>query len=1095
MHDEQGDSGDSSGMRDHRLVDAAKKQIEAMDGNDSTAAASPSPRGQALGKKATGPLPDSFSGYDLVRELHRGGQGIVYQAIQRTTKRKVAIKVLREGPFASPRERARFEREVQVLGQLNHRNIVGIHDSGVAAGCFYYVMDYISGQQLDVYVASRGRSIAEVLELFAKVCTAVSAAHVRGVIHRDLKPGNIRVDAEGEPYVLDFGLAKTIMGEMTDGTRAEVMSVTGQFIGSMPWAAPEQAEGIPSRIDVRTDVYALGVILFQILTGRFPYDVAGAPHEVLHNVVHTEPIKPSRLRRQIDNELETIILKCLSKDRERRYLSAGELARDIRHYLAGEPIEAKRDSGLYVLRKSLRRYRSRILIGMLVVAMFCGGGAIGLSILNEEMRQRQFNDDLAGVEKMITEHKNIVEAIDRLGKLNQTFPEDNRTYFLMGTARSIQALNARLEDKPRLTYLAIEDFQRAHMAAGGELIPGSPRPSSVHASGSGRGSPEGIRAIANLTMLNDSDANTAALPELADRVGRLLVLASQIEGSIHSHPQSVRTPFAYDLSKDPLIADKLPDDSPRQARLAFDDNAEIDWLLPRPVISLNPIAAPSPEEIYVRDMVFDWLYVVRERSECVSNPVIVSKVEVSHADPLNWDISLNPDVWWHDGRPLTAEDVHFSWQFAKASGKAKNVDDVIIQDLHKVTVRLEKNLPNATWHLRIPLLPKHRYELLATEKMNAERVEQGRELSSKPIGCGPYRVENSHKDGSVTLLRWDRYPVDNDEGPYLKRIYFKYVQDRPERVRRLANAGEALADAVELSADEFRWHVNGDSFRDRVIKVYAEKYQYDYIGWNLTHPILGASTDLRRAMARAVDLPTLRETLFSNLYKPCLGIFEGRPFVKSRLSGEFSFDRRAAKQLLDQAGWLPDSTIGGVRSRGGVPLRFNLLVPAPDSLISPTALLAALQIKEDLWKIGVDVTVEAVSWTPDFANRIRRENRKFDACFSSVITNPDPSLEDVRWASTGERNIVGFANTNVDQLFKEANSPGGGDEESPGQKYERIGQIIYDEQPYLFLWQKPSMWAFSKRLRGIKMSSFGPVMFHPGPRAWWIAKESSRGTN
>ncbi len=130
-----------------------------------------------------GLLPDSFAGYDLIRELHRGGQGVVYQAIQKTTKRKVAIKVMREGPFAGVRDRARFEREIQILGQFNHPNIVGIHDSGTAAGCFYFVMDYISGQPLDVYMASKERSIEETLLLFGKICEAVGAAHLRGVIH------------------------------------------------------------------------------------------------------------------------------------------------------------------------------------------------------------------------------------------------------------------------------------------------------------------------------------------------------------------------------------------------------------------------------------------------------------------------------------------------------------------------------------------------------------------------------------------------------------------------------------------------------------------------------------------------------------------------------------------------------------------------------------------------------------------------------------------------------------------------------------------------------------------------------------------------
>ncbi|MCC6678445.1 MAG: protein kinase [Phycisphaerales bacterium] len=315
---------------------------------------------------------DSIPGYEILREIHRGGQGVVYQAIQKSTRRKVAIKVVREGPFSGPAERARFEREVQVLGQLNHPNIVAVHDSGEVAGSFYFAMDYISGQSLDAWARMQNPSIDAVLRLFATVCEAVSAAHLRGVIHRDLKPGNIRVDAEGQPHILDFGLAK-LAGDHV-GSRTHAMTLTGQFIGSLPWASPEQAGGTPERIDIRTDVYSLGVVLYQLLTGRFPYDVVGNMRDVLDNILKAEPARPSTIRRQINDEIETIVLKCLSKERERRYQSAGELGRDIHRYLAGEPIEAKRDSGWYVIAKTLRRYRPHVAIAASFLMLLLGAG-------------------------------------------------------------------------------------------------------------------------------------------------------------------------------------------------------------------------------------------------------------------------------------------------------------------------------------------------------------------------------------------------------------------------------------------------------------------------------------------------------------------------------------------------------------------------------------------------------------------------------------------------------------------------------------------------------------------------------------------------
>ncbi len=258
------DKPEPSSGRERVLIDDAWREFQGIrpaggDGDDSSAVT-----GSRDGKPPVPDIPsDSFTGYQIIREVHRGGQGIVYQAFQKSTRRKVAIKVMKEGPFASSSDRARFDREVQVLGQLKHPNIVAIHDTGVAAGCHYFVMDYISGQPLDVHMAGGEHSIAGTLELFAKICEAVNAAHLRGVIHRDLKPGNIRIDDAGEPHVLDFGLAKVaIMGSVgVSPAESVAMTVTGQFVGSLPWASPEQAEGAPGKIDLRTDVYSLGVVL------------------------------------------------------------------------------------------------------------------------------------------------------------------------------------------------------------------------------------------------------------------------------------------------------------------------------------------------------------------------------------------------------------------------------------------------------------------------------------------------------------------------------------------------------------------------------------------------------------------------------------------------------------------------------------------------------------------------------------------------------------------------------------------------------------------------------------------------------------------
>lgn len=308
--------------------------------------------------------PLAFPGYELLHEIHRGGQGIVFKAVQIATRRTVALKWLRNGPHATPRERSRFEREVEILAHLRHPHVVTIHDSGVTAGHFYCVMDCVEGQPLVTRAVPNRRALLDALRLFATICDAVQAAHVAGIAHRDLKPSNILIDAAGEPRVIDFGLAKPV-SDVNDSDATQ----TGQFVGSLHWASPEQVRG-DSDVDLRTDVYSLGVVLFQMLTGDFPYANYVGARNIMECVLNAPPRRPRSLNGVIDDDVETIILKCLSKERERRYQSAGDLAADVRRYVAGEAIEAKRDSWAYVARKSLRRHLlPALLAGALVVSI------------------------------------------------------------------------------------------------------------------------------------------------------------------------------------------------------------------------------------------------------------------------------------------------------------------------------------------------------------------------------------------------------------------------------------------------------------------------------------------------------------------------------------------------------------------------------------------------------------------------------------------------------------------------------------------------------------------------------------------------------
>ena len=348
----------------------------------------------SLSALVTGTAGTEFAEYEILGELGRGGMGAVYLALQKSTKRKVALKVLLEGPFASESAKRRFEREVELAAQLQHPHIVTILESGIASGRYYFAMQFVEGRRLDQYVAEQRLSIRDRLALMATIAEAVNYAHQRGVIHRDLKPSNILVSPAGEPYILDFGLAK--VAESSDESLA--LSVTGQIIGTLPYMSPEQAEGLHNDLDIRTDIYSLGVILYELLTGRFPYTVTGRIPDILRNIMEVEPRKPSSLVRGLDDDIDTIVLKALAKPRERRYGSAENFARDIRHYLRGDPIEARRDSTAYVLRKLLARYRVPVTAGAIVSMLLIGllmWGSSALAQARESRLQREARDLLA----------------------------------------------------------------------------------------------------------------------------------------------------------------------------------------------------------------------------------------------------------------------------------------------------------------------------------------------------------------------------------------------------------------------------------------------------------------------------------------------------------------------------------------------------------------------------------------------------------------------------------------------------------------------------------------------------------------------------
>jgi WD40 repeat protein len=332
-----------------------------------------SPAAEARAALPSADLPTTVGPYRIVRQLGQGGMGSVYEAEQIDPPRAVALKVMRPG-LDSPDLRKRFALEARILARLNHAGIARVYDVGATEdGRLYFAMELIRGLPLHEHVRRHAPDVHSRLELVARVCDAVEHAHQQGVIHRDLKPTNVLVDDAGRPTVLDFGVAHAA-GAGALGSTAHTR--TGQMIGTLGYMSPEQVAGDPRAVDARTDVYALGVILYELLADRLPYRVDHLPiPEAVRVIREVEPSRLGSVSREFRGEVETIVAKALAKDKTRRYPSAGELGADLRRHLAREPIRARPPSALYHLRQFARRHAA-LAAAVLGVAVALAAGTV-----------------------------------------------------------------------------------------------------------------------------------------------------------------------------------------------------------------------------------------------------------------------------------------------------------------------------------------------------------------------------------------------------------------------------------------------------------------------------------------------------------------------------------------------------------------------------------------------------------------------------------------------------------------------------------------------------------------------------------------------
>ncbi|MBE0535324.1 MAG: hypothetical protein IH624_06595 [Phycisphaerae bacterium] len=547
-----------------------------------------------------------------------------------------------------------------------------------------------------------------------------------------------------------------------------------------------------------------------------------------------------------------------------------------------------------------------------------------------------------------------------------------------------------------------------------------------------------------------------------------------------------KPPAEYDPTMDPLVNPPAMFAPPPTDAQDIDTEQTLFLQLDGSPNTLNPLFASSAYEGTVQDVLYTGPFTFDKDMNWMLNEEMVESFEESD-DHTTFILKIKDGLTWHDGHPLTADDIVFSWQQIRdpdvpCPAQKPGVEPITeCVALDRLTVKYVQPEPLATrlWNLLFPVIPKHIYEKHKQDHPDLNTGDYYVTQARNPVGSGPYRFVEWKENDKIVVERWEGY---KGRKPYFKRIIFRII---PDTNMTLLAFQKGQVHAVErLSAQQFARETNTRSFAEAGYKAWGTQWQFAYIGWNMdgSNPFF-ADVRVRKAMTHSLNVDLILKKIFYNLAGPCHGVYHPDSWMYNPEVTLLGYDLQKAAALLDEAGWVVNPQ-DGWRSKSiadkNVRFDFTLLIPQG----SPTAPQIAAILQQDLKKIGVEMKTRTLEWS-SFLKSVREH--EFQASTAAWGTGTDPDTGWNLWRTEQYdigRNYIGYSNPRIDELFAAGRREF--DFEKRRTIYQEIHKILYDDQPYTWIYDRPLLSAINKNISGVQFSPRGLYGFYPGFYNWWM---------